>query len=117
MASSAARLLAPARRPRHGVRVRLAVTTPFDPPAPALDAARDAAARLGLPFLSRGRRSLAEVAVEAGVEALLVLGARASLFTDGRDHPPVMPGTAHRGKRPARRSAAGCAGARIPLGS
>lgn len=87
MASSAARLLAPARRPRHGVRVRLAVTTPFDPPAPALDAARDAAARLGLPFLSRGRRSLAEVAVEAGVEALLVLGARASLFTDGRERP------------------------------
>ena len=70
--------------------MRLAVTTPFHPSPAALAAARDAAARRALPFQPRATRSLAEVAVAAGVEALLVLGGHSSLWLDGveqRWHP------------------------------
>jgi 16S rRNA (guanine1516-N2)-methyltransferase len=67
------------------VRVRLAVTTPFDP-SPAVDAAsRASAERRALPFHPRGRLSLAEVAERAGADALLVLGAHAALWVDGEE--------------------------------
>ncbi len=65
--------------------MRLAVTTSFEPAPAALAAARDAAARRALPFQPRASRSLAEVAAAAGVEALLVLGAHASLWVDGAE--------------------------------
>jgi 16S rRNA (guanine1516-N2)-methyltransferase len=76
--------------PRHAGRVRLAVTTPLAPTPAADDAAREAAGRRGLPFVRRGNLSLAELAGEAGVDALLVLGAHASLWVEGveeRWHP------------------------------
>ncbi len=65
--------------------MRLAVTTTFDPTAAALAAARDAAARRALPYQPRATRSLAEVALAAGVEALLVLGRHASLWMEGAE--------------------------------
>jgi 16S rRNA (guanine1516-N2)-methyltransferase len=65
--------------------VRLAVTTPFSP-TPAADlAARESARRRDLPFAVRGTRSLSEVAGEAGADALLVLGAHASLWIEGNE--------------------------------
>jgi len=64
----------------------LAVTTAFDPRPSDLAEARAAAERHALPFALRGRRSLAEVAADAGAEALLVLArASASLFVDGEE--------------------------------
>lgn len=64
--------------------MRLAVTTALDA---APDDARAAAARHGLAFAPRGRRSLAEVAVAEGADALLVLSPRrAALFLDGVEH-------------------------------
>ena len=65
--------------------MRLAVTTPFDPAPGALATAQDSARRRALPFQPRATRSLAEVAAAAGVEALLVLGAHASLWVDGAE--------------------------------
>ena len=65
--------------------MRLAVTTPFRPTPGALAAARKAALRRALPFQPRATRSLAEVAVAAGVEALLVLGGHASLWVEGTE--------------------------------
>lgn len=65
--------------------MRLAVTTPFAPDPASLAAAREAAARRALPFQPRATRSLAEVALDAGVDALLVLGGYASLWVDGRE--------------------------------
>jgi SAM-dependent methyltransferase len=70
--------------------VRLAVTTPFDPSPEVLDRARAAAGLRALPFHGRATRSLAEVALAGGADALLVLGAHASLWVDGveqRWHP------------------------------
>jgi 16S rRNA (guanine1516-N2)-methyltransferase len=82
--------------------VRLAVTTPFDPSPEVLARARAAAERRALPFHPRASRSLAEVAVATEAEALLVLGAHASLWVDGveqRWHPGMG---ALRAKRLAR---------------
>jgi SAM-dependent methyltransferase len=72
--------------------VRLAVTTPFAPARAIEEAAREAARRRALPFAGRGNRSLAEVARAAGADALLVLGAHASLWIDGAEerwHPGI----------------------------
>jgi protein-L-isoaspartate O-methyltransferase len=67
------------------VLVRLAVTTSFRPSPAILAAARDAAVRRALPFADRGNLSLAEVAARAGADALLVLGAHASLWCEGEE--------------------------------
>lgn len=85
----------------------LAVTSPLRP-SPAEEAdARAAAARHGLPFATRGRRSLEAARVAAGVEALLVLSARhAALYLDGAER-RWSPGM---GALRAKRAAAGAAG-------
>lgn len=63
--------------------VRIAVTTPLEPsPAEETDA-RAAAARHGLAFAPRGRRSLADTLVEAGADAGLVLSAAKSALSIG----------------------------------
>jgi SAM-dependent methyltransferase len=68
--------------------VLLAVTTPFAPGPAAEAEAREAAARHGLLYAPRGKRSLAAVAAGAGAEALLVLSpARASLWLEGEERP------------------------------
>jgi len=68
-----------------GHPVRLAVTTPFAPTPAHDEAAREAARRRELPFARRGTWSLAEVAHDADADALLVLGAHASLWVDGAE--------------------------------
>ncbi len=65
--------------------MRLAVTTPFDPVPAVLARAQEAAARRALPFHLRASRSLADVALAAGADALLVLGGQASLWVDGAE--------------------------------
>jgi len=60
--------------------VRLAVTTPLRPSPAEEAAARAAAERHRLPYAPRGRRAAAEVAREAGADALLVLSPRASVL-------------------------------------
>ena len=65
--------------------MRLHVTTSSAPSAAVESAAREAARRRALPFAPRGRRSLAAVAAAAGAEGLLVLGAHAALWVDGRE--------------------------------
>ncbi|BDG10615.1 class I SAM-dependent methyltransferase [Anaeromyxobacter paludicola] len=66
--------------------MRVTVTTPLHPRSDERAAARAAADRHGLPFAERGRRSLPEVAREAGAEALLVLSPRAAaLWLDGAE--------------------------------
>ena len=65
--------------------MRLAVTTPFSPTPEADGLARLSALRRALPFAARGTRSLAEVAEAAGADALLVLGAHASLWIEGTE--------------------------------
>ncbi|HET8539434.1 MAG TPA: class I SAM-dependent methyltransferase [Anaeromyxobacter sp.] len=64
--------------------MRLAVTTPLRP-SPAEEAdARAAAARHGLPFVARGKRSAAEARRAAAVDALLVVSpGRSILVADG----------------------------------
>jgi len=66
--------------------VRLAVTTPLRP-SPAEEAeARAAAARHGLRFVPRGRRSAAEALRAGGADALLVLSPLwATLLVDGEE--------------------------------
>ena len=61
--------------------VRLAITTPLRP-SPVEEAnARAAAARRGLPYVSRGKRAAAEVLAEAGADGLLVLSRRWSVLS------------------------------------
>ncbi len=63
--------------------MRLVATTPLRP-SPADEAeARAAADRHGLPYAPRGRRPVAEVARQAGADALLVLSPRASVLAVG----------------------------------
>lgn len=72
--------------------VRLAVTTPLEP-SPAEEAdARAAAARHGLAFAPRGRRSLADTLAEAGADAGLVLSAGKSVLSLGGAARPWSPG-------------------------
>jgi SAM-dependent methyltransferase len=66
--------------------MRLAVTTVLVPGPLGRERALGASARHGLPFAERRGRSLAEVARESGVEALLVVGGESTLFLDGRCH-------------------------------
>ena len=88
--------------PVHGEVVRLAVTTPCGATPRVLADARAAAERHGLPLLPRDGRALSALAREAGLEALLVLGARAVLWLAGAEH-PFTPGMgALRAKRLAR---------------
>ena len=65
--------------------MRLAVTTPFAPAPAADEAAQESARRHGLPFAPRLNLSLAEVAQAAEADALLVLGAHASLWQGGAE--------------------------------
>jgi 16S rRNA (guanine1516-N2)-methyltransferase len=66
--------------------VRLAVTTPFDPGEAEARQAAEAARRHALPFVPRGRRSLAATAAAAGADGLLVVGGRgATLFLEGEE--------------------------------
>jgi hypothetical protein len=65
--------------------VRLAVTTPFASSPAHDEAAREAARRRGFPFARRGTWSLLEVAQAAEADALLVLGAHASLWVGGAE--------------------------------
>ena len=66
--------------------VRVAITTPLHPTAADEAEARAAAERRGLPFAERARRSAAETARAAGVDALLVLSSRAAvLCVDGEE--------------------------------
>jgi 16S rRNA (guanine1516-N2)-methyltransferase len=70
--------------------MELAVTTPLDPSREEVDAAREAAARWGLPFVERGKRSLEAVRGGAGAGALLILSAKgAKLLLP--PHPPLSP--------------------------
>jgi 16S rRNA (guanine1516-N2)-methyltransferase len=66
--------------------VRLAVTTVVGPTPSILAAAREAAERHGVPFVSRGAAGLGAVAGEARADALLVLGGHAALWLDGAEH-------------------------------
>jgi len=72
--------------------VLLAVTTSLDAGEADLLGATEAARRHAMPFAPRRRRPLREVAAEAGVEALLVLGARQAAFWDGREERRWDPG-------------------------
>jgi len=66
--------------------VRLAVTTPLRPSPAEEAAARAAAERHRLPYAPRGKRPAAEVAREAGADALLVLSPRfAALVVAGAE--------------------------------
>jgi len=66
--------------------VPLAVTTPLRPSPAEEAAARDAAARHGLPYAPRGNRGLEAVRAAAGADALLVLsGSRAVLSAGGAE--------------------------------
>lgn len=68
--------------------MQLAVTAALEAGPAEERAARAAAARHGLAFEARLRRSLAAVAAACGAEALLVLSARqAALYVDGAEHP------------------------------
>jgi len=67
--------------------VWLAVTTPASPSPRVLEEAAAAAERHGLPLAPRGGRPLAAVARDAHADALLVLGARSTLWLAGREHP------------------------------
>jgi hypothetical protein len=67
--------------------VRLAVTNALHPSTGERASAREVAARLAVPWVERGRASLADLADAAGADALLVLSARtAALFVDGAEH-------------------------------
>ena len=100
--------LRPARVPGIHFLVRLAITTPLRP-SPAEEAdARAAASQRGLPFAPRGARAAAEVAREAGADALLVLSPRASvLWCAGEERRWSAGMGALRAKRTAARAAGG----------
>jgi SAM-dependent methyltransferase len=67
--------------------VRLVVTTPQRPTTEEEDAARQAAARHGLPHAARGKRPLPEVLAASGADGLLVLSRRhALLWTPAGEH-------------------------------
>jgi hypothetical protein len=88
--------------------VRLAITTPLRPSAADEAEARAAAVRRGVPFLERGRRATADVARDAGADALLVLSPRASiLIVDGEERRWAAGMGALRAKRARERAAGG----------
>jgi 16S rRNA (guanine1516-N2)-methyltransferase len=66
--------------------VHFAVTTALGSSPEERVRGRAAAARHGLPFLTRSKGALATLAREAGADALLVLGRHASLFFGGVEH-------------------------------
>ncbi len=63
--------------------VRAAVTTPLSPTPAEEASARAAAARHGLPYVARGRSSLAAALAGAGADAALVLSAKAAVLSLG----------------------------------
>jgi SAM-dependent methyltransferase len=88
--------------------VHLAVTTPLHPSSADEADARAAAARHGLPYSARGRRSAAEVARAAGADALLVLSARGSTLVSAGEERRWSPGMgALRAKRLVRAGTGG----------
>ena len=69
-----------------GIDSRCASPSPPPSPRPGRPGGRPGGGRRrALPFQPRGNRSLAEVAQAAGADALLVLGAHASLWMDGAE--------------------------------
>jgi hypothetical protein len=88
--------------------VRIAVTTPLSPSPPEEAAARQAAARWGLPFVERGRGALEEARRRAGAEGMLVLSRREARLAIGEGSTAWSPGMgALRAKRVARQLAQG----------